>query len=166
MTRQASRIHRTVVGLVASMCAVLAAPGAVCHDMDRTTAVVIDTDMGVDDAVALALALQDPKLDISAIVAGEGVADASTAVLAAERMLELFNRSEIPLYASELDSGQPIPACRALAESMLQASLPEAPTGLGRPLSRPPTSPTAARQPCWLLVPCLSSPRRLRNVPS
>ncbi len=133
MTRQASRTHRTVVGLVATMCAVLAASGAVCHDMDRTTAVVIDTDMGVDDAVALVLALQDPRLDISAIVAGEGVADASTAVLAAERMLELFNRSEIPLYASELESSRPAPECRVRAESMLGASLPETSTSLRRP---------------------------------
>jgi len=131
MTRRV--MTRWPAALLAVVWLALTASIATPHDLDHATPVVIDTDMGVDDAVALALALQDPRLDISAIVAGEGVLDTSNAVVAAERMLEFFNRREIPLYASDLDSARPIPACRALAESMLQASLPEAPTGLGRP---------------------------------
>ncbi len=132
VTTRRIMVRRPAAVLTTAVCILLAATLGTPHDINRATAVVIDTDMGVDDAVALTLALQDPRLDIAAIVACEGVASPSAAVQTAERMLELFNRSEIPLYASELESSRPAPECRVRAESMLGASLPETSTSLRR----------------------------------
>lgn len=61
--------------------------------------VVLDTDIGddIDDALALALVLQSPELDLKAVItvleAGEKRADL------AYRLLELYGRTEIPVGA-------------------------------------------------------------------
>ena len=76
------------------------------HDISSSSAVVIDTDMGLDDAVAMALALQMDSAEISAVVACEGVASGEKGAELLERMLDLFNRSDIRLYgAAKVDSG-------------------------------------------------------------
>lgn len=95
--------------------------------------VVIDTDMGVDDTVALAAALQHPRLQIASIVACEGSASGSSAVHSVERMLAMFNRQEIPLYASDVAIDQQPPACRERAEQLVDAALPETSTWVRRP---------------------------------
>ena len=69
------------------------------HEIGDTPLVVIDTDMGLDDAVALAAALQSVHVEVAAIVACEGVAGGPTAVQCIERMLERFNRGDIQAYA-------------------------------------------------------------------
>ena len=106
--------------------ALLAIP-AVAHDVPISTTVVIDTDMGLDDAVTLAAALQSPRVDITAIVATEGVASAAKCVEHAERMLDLFNRRDVPLHAAAAPAKglrtEP-PPFRAFAESRLSQALP------------------------------------------
>lgn len=61
--------------------------------------VVIDCDPGVDDAVALALALASPELDVLAVttVAGNGPVELMTSN--ALRLLRLFGRDDIPVAA-------------------------------------------------------------------
>lgn len=63
------------------------------------TRVVIDTDPGVDDAVAILLALASPELDVRALttVAGNVSLDATT--LNARRLVELADRSDVIVAA-------------------------------------------------------------------
>ena len=89
------RICKWLFGLVC----LVAAPTA-AHDVGDYTPVVIDSDMGLDDVVTLAMALQSPQANIAAIVACEGVASREKGAEHLERMLWLFNRKEIPLYAA------------------------------------------------------------------
>jgi len=119
------------------------APATATADLQGASRpVVIDTDMGFDDAVALALALQSPQLQIASIVASEGAAGRITAVHGVERMLDLFNRQEIPVFASELDSSAIAPSAREPAETLVGAALPETSVWL-----RLPFAPAAYRSP-------------------
>ncbi|HOC41934.1 MAG TPA: nucleoside hydrolase [Thermoanaerobaculales bacterium] len=97
--------------------------------------VVIDTDMGVDDAVALALALQSPQISIVSIVACEGAAGRAAAVHNVERLLDAFNRQEIPVFASDLAGSAPPPDIRERAEAMIGAALPETSVWLRLPFA-------------------------------
>jgi inosine-uridine nucleoside N-ribohydrolase len=96
---------------------------------------VIDTDMGVDDAVALALALQHPQLQLAAIVACDGASGQAAAVHDVERMLDEFNRQEVPVYASEAGVDLPAPTGRERVEDMLEGVLPETSTWVRLPFS-------------------------------
>lgn len=116
-----------IVGLM------FAAAPAVGHDIDTDAALIIDTDMGIDDAVALALALQCPQVRIHAVVASEGVAGPEAGVRLLGRMLDEFNRSDIALYAPVVGgTARPAPAFRAFAQSTLERALPGAGSQSGR----------------------------------
>ncbi len=125
-----SRIIRVATGIVLTSVGFVAA-----HDMVGSTPIVIDTDMGVDDAVALALALQDPRLEIAAVISCEGAASQATAVHSVERMLDLFNRQEIPLFASNLATDPAAPTCRERAEESVDSALPETSVWLRLPFT-------------------------------
>jgi pyrimidine-specific ribonucleoside hydrolase len=64
-----------------------------------TTPIVIDTDPGVDDAVALMLALASPEVELRAVTAvfGNVALDATTAN--AGRILALCDRADVPVAA-------------------------------------------------------------------
>ena len=128
-------IVRVIAALAAASCLLLAPEPAVADLQGPARPVVIDTDMGVHDAVALALALQSPQLQIAAIVAGEGAASRAAAVHNVERMLDLFNRQEIPVFASELEGGSPMPPVREQAEALVGAALPETAVWLRLPFA-------------------------------
>lgn len=116
------------------VCACLVAAQALAHDIEHHAAVVIDTDMGMDDAVALALALQSPRANIVSIVACEGAAGAEKSVEHLERMLHMFNRQDIALYApAALVSGKTPPPFRNFAEESVGGALP----ALVKPFRRP-----------------------------
>ncbi|MBU0638621.1 MAG: nucleoside hydrolase [Planctomycetes bacterium] len=107
------------------VCFCLLAAPAHAHDVVGGPVVVIDTDMGLDDAVTLALALQCPQINIGAIVACEGVAGREQAVTHVERMVELFNRRDIPVYAAPAEeSDKPVPPFRSFAVGAVGAALP------------------------------------------
>lgn len=98
---------------------------ALAQESGRHRTLVIDTDLGVDDAVTLALALQSPDVDIVAISACEGVASGPTATVYLERLLALFNRGDIPLYAPATgDRPQIVPPFRPFAEAAVGTALP------------------------------------------
>ncbi len=61
------------------------------------TRVVIDTDPGVDDAVAIMLALASPELDVVGITTVVGNVELEKTTLNARRLVELAQRPEIPV---------------------------------------------------------------------
>ena len=115
--RQATPWLVVVLGLIAIP---LSADEAEHHP-----AIVIDSDMGLDDAVTLAMALQNPDVAVVAVVASEGAASGGKSIEHLERMLGLFNRQEIPVYApAATRAGRPPPAFRAFAEESVGGVLP------------------------------------------
>lgn len=63
------------------------------------TRVVIDTDPGVDDAVAILLALASPELDVRALTTVTGNVDVAATTLNARRLVDLAGRPEIIVAA-------------------------------------------------------------------
>ena len=61
--------------------------------------VLIDTDPGVDDAVAILLALASPEIEVVGIVAVAGNVPLDKTALNARRLLSLANRHDIPVVA-------------------------------------------------------------------
>ncbi|MFH1746861.1 MAG: nucleoside hydrolase [Planctomycetota bacterium] len=105
--------------------ALIFVPVAGAHDVGQHAAVVIDTDMGIDDAVTMALALQNPRVEIVAVVACEGVASPAAGVESLARMLDRFNRRDIPLYAPVVvDDRKAPPPFRGFAENAVRKALP------------------------------------------
>jgi inosine-uridine nucleoside N-ribohydrolase/formylmethanofuran dehydrogenase subunit E len=89
-------------GLALVLCALVATGPRVAqaHDVFQPGAVVIDTDMGLDDTVALALALQHPHLDLQGLVVTPGAMGSEQAATYAERLLSQFNRSDVDVFLS------------------------------------------------------------------
>jgi len=131
--------RRTIVRAIASIAAAalgLLPPATAAADpQGPVRPVVLDTDLGVDDAVALALALESPQLAIASIIASEGAASQAAAVHNVERLLDMFNRQEIPVFASDLAGGQPAPPAREPAEALVGAALPETAVWLRLPFA-------------------------------
>lgn len=118
------------------VCVCLAVPGALAHDVEQQAPVVIDTDVGLDDAVTLALALQSPWANIVSIVACEGAAGKEQGVESLERLLHLFNRSDIALFApADVAVAKTPPPFRSFAEGAVAAALPEPTEPTHRPFS-------------------------------
>lgn len=117
----------------------LVASIALCSDLTPARAdderfahnpVVIDTDMGIDDAVTLALALQAHDVDVEAIVATGGVQSAERAAELAARLAEHLLRTDVAIYRGRepklLPGAAPIPPFRAVAERAVSSALPNA----------------------------------------
>lgn len=60
--------------------------------------IIIDTDMGVDDILAIALALNSPSIEIEAISVTSGVAELNQGANNLIRLLSYFDRLDIPVY--------------------------------------------------------------------
>jgi inosine-uridine nucleoside N-ribohydrolase len=115
-------MHRSSRWLLALVC-VLVTP-ALAHEIEQHQPIVIDTDMGLDDAVTLALVLQCPGVQITAVVACEGAASGERATDYLERMLHLFNRADIPLYTpAPCSAARTPPPFRDFAEQSVGAAL-------------------------------------------
>jgi inosine-uridine nucleoside N-ribohydrolase len=67
------------------------------QNADGVSRVIIDTDPGVDDALALLLAMCSPELKIEAITPVAGNVTLDVAVANALRMVEIAGRTEIPV---------------------------------------------------------------------
>lgn len=65
----------------------------------RATPLVIDCDPGIDDAVALALAVGSPQVDLQAVTAVAGNAPLELTTRNASRLLAAFGRPEVPVAA-------------------------------------------------------------------
>lgn len=111
--------------LLASLALLLPLAPARAHDMERSQPVVIDTDLGLDDAVTLAAALQDADLRISAVVASVGAADAESGPRHLERLLWRFNRGDIRIIAPAPAGEHGVPPFRQFAQAALELALPD-----------------------------------------
>jgi purine nucleosidase len=95
--------------------------------------IIIDTDPGQDDAVAILLALASPEeLELLAVVAVAGNVPLGRTSLNARKILELAGRSDIPVYA-----GSPGP----LRGKLVTAEHVHGPTGLDGPSFPEPVIP-------------------------
>ncbi|MEZ6136813.1 MAG: nucleoside hydrolase [Pirellulaceae bacterium] len=65
--------------------------------------IIIDCDPGIDDAVALALALFDPRLDVVAITACAGVTDPEQATQNVRALVERLDPPRMPRIGAALD---------------------------------------------------------------
>lgn len=63
--------------------------------------VIIDCDPGIDDALALMLALASPELDILGITIVSGNINAAAGAVNALKVLDWMNRPDIPVYLGE-----------------------------------------------------------------
>ncbi len=105
---------------------------------------VIDTDLGLDDAVAVAAALQAPNTELLALVAAEGVLDGPAAADALCRMAGLFNRGDVAIYqAARREPAGPVPPFRKLAGEAIEDALAE----VRDPPQARPFTPDAYRRP-------------------
>lgn len=101
-----------------------------------TRKIIIDTDPGQDDAVALLLALASPgELDVLAITTVAGNVPLPLTTVNALKMVELARRTEVPVYAG---------CDRPLIRPLLTAEYVHGKTGLdGADLPDPVTAPGA-----------------------
>ena len=64
-----------------------------------TRKIIIDTDPGQDDAVAILAALASPELDVKAIVAVAGNVPLALTEKNSRALVELAGRTDVPVYA-------------------------------------------------------------------
>lgn len=69
--------------------------------MEKVKKVIIDCDPGIDDALALILALNSTELDIKGISIVSGNVEAEQGAKNALKVLKLMNRLDIPVYIGE-----------------------------------------------------------------
>jgi purine nucleosidase len=87
-----------------------------------TRKIIIDTDPGRDDAVALLLALASPELEVVGIVAAAGNVSLHHTERNARGIVELAGRRDVPVRAG---------AERPMAREIVTAEMVHGPTGLG-----------------------------------
>ena len=95
-------------------------------------AIIIDTDPGQDDAIAILLALASPELDLLGITTVAGNVPLPLTSRNARIVLELANRREIPVHAG---------AERPLLRPLVTAEFVHGKTGLDGPALPEPTMP-------------------------
>ncbi len=94
--------------------------------------IIIDTDPGIDDAVAILLALASPELAVLSLVAVAGNLPLAATARNARRLVELAGRPELPVYA-----GCP----RPLGRARIDAEDAHGTSGLGDLVLPPPALP-------------------------
>src|SRR5246127_3541897 len=97
--------------------------------------VIIDTDPGVDDALALLLAMRSPELKIEAITPVAGNVPLELTLLNALRMVEIAGRTDIPVAAGARDP---------LMRRLVTAAYAHGENGLGGALFPEPTTKPVA----------------------
>lgn len=110
--------------------------------------IIIDCDPGVDDAIALMLALRSPELAIKAITVVAGNVPLSLTQRNARQICELLDRRDVPIYA-----GCP----RPLVRSLITAEDIHGKTGLEGATLPEPTLPLQATHAVTFLIDSLQS---------
>lgn len=109
---------------------ILAATLAVSLRAQPPRSVVVDTDAGADDLLALLFLLQRPEIRIEAITIVHGLAQPAAGANSVARLLTYCHRSEIPIYvgaARPLVGKTAFPAEWRAASGQLLRSLPASP---------------------------------------
>ncbi|HVH79756.1 MAG TPA: nucleoside hydrolase [Stellaceae bacterium] len=105
--------------------------------------IIIDTDPGIDDAVAILLALASSELDVEAVIAVAGNGPLAITERNARAICELAGRADVPVYA-----GCP----RAVLGDMITATYFHGESGLGKVELPPPTVPLQAKHGVHFLI--------------
>ena len=106
--------------------------------------IIIDTDPGQDDAVALLLALASPEdLEVLAVVTVAGNVPLSHTTANARQVLELAGRPDLPLYAG---------CARPMRRSLVTAEHVHGATGLDGPVLPAPTMPVQSQHGVQSLI--------------
>jgi purine nucleosidase/pyrimidine-specific ribonucleoside hydrolase len=114
---------------------VAAAPrSAPCGTVERPVPLIIDSDPGLDDALAIGLAVARPEIDLLAVTTVGGNADVRHCTENALRLLHAYGRPDIPVGEG---------AAGALIGATIRAPEIHGESGIGRTLL--PASPAAAR---------------------
>jgi inosine-uridine nucleoside N-ribohydrolase len=104
----------TVVGLLGTACGAEPEPPGSLPDFAGTPRdVVVDTDLGADDAVALVYLLRRPEVRVRAVtVSGTGLVHCPRGAAVARAVLALAGRSEVPVACGRTSApgGHPLPA--------------------------------------------------------
>ncbi|MBB6255183.1 nucleoside hydrolase [Nitrospirillum iridis] len=114
------------------------------------TAVLIDCDPGIDDALALALAVASPELDVRAVTCVAGNRPVDITAANARRLLDLFGRPDIPVHAG---------GARPLLYPEPRTNLVHGEDGLGGVVVGRHARPIAADHAADVLAHLLLSPR-------
>ena len=96
----------------------------------KSRSIIIDTDPGQDDAVALLLALASPELEVLGITTVAGNVPLALTTRNACIMLELIGRRDVPVYAG---------AIRPMVRPLVTAEYVHGKTGLDGPILPEPT---------------------------
>ena len=100
--------------------------------MTERRKIIIDTDPGQDDAVAILLALASPELDVLGITAVAGNVPLALTEKNARKICELAGRPDVPVYAGSV---------RPLVRDLVTAEYVHGKTGLDGPDLPEPTMP-------------------------
>jgi len=146
--------------LVFFLICLAASPGA-GHEL--RIPVLVDTDMGLDDVRALALILNDPHLDVKAVVTAEGSASLQAGFRNLRRVMQFLGKTDIPLGQGEASGAAP-PPWRARSDSLGGAPLPEAPGSGPAPASGSVIVQTMQAGPDKLTYICLGPLTNLAGV--
>lgn len=111
--------------------------------MSEPRKIIIDTDPGQDDAVAILLALASPELDVLAITAVAGNVPLSLTQKNARKICELAGRTDIPVYAG---------AVRPITRGLVTAEHVHGRTGLDGPDLPQPSMPLQEKHAVDYLV--------------
>ena len=95
-----------------------------CEGMDTRQSIIIDTDPGQDDAVAILLALASPELDVLGIVAVAGNVPLHLTSINVRKVLELARRTDVPVFDG---------AVRPMLRPLVTAEYVHGKTGLDGP---------------------------------
>lgn len=116
-----------------------------------TRNIIIDTDPGQDDAIAILLALASPELNILGITAVAGNVPLDLTQKNARIVCELAGRPDIKVFAG---CDQP------LAQPLVTAEHVHGKTGLDGPQLEPPTMPLQAQHAVdWIIETCREAPK-------
>jgi pyrimidine-specific ribonucleoside hydrolase len=91
-------------------------PSASAHEQTRT-AVIVDTDVALDDIRALVLLLESEAVDVIAVVTSDGACSPSAGVRNIRTILAVLGREDIPAAAGETLGG-PAPPWRPMSEAL------------------------------------------------
>lgn len=111
-----------------------------------TRKIIIDTDPGQDDAVAILLALASPEIEVVAITAVAGNVPLSLTEKNARKIIELAGRREVPVYAG---------AIRPLVRRLVTAEYVHGATGLNGPVLAEPEVQLQPQHGVDFIVDCL-----------
>jgi len=111
--------------------------------MPETRKIIIDTDPGQDDAVAILLALASPELEILGITAVAGNVPLALTVKNARMICELAGRTDVKIFAG---------AVRPMVRELVTAENVHGKTGLDGPTLPEPTMPVQDRHAVDFLV--------------